>query len=294
MTNETHNTEEIIKPSLMERFKKSPITYTLVGINLVVFILVHLTNLWGPDEWLLNKLSKITYQISVEKEYYRLLTAVFTHKEPMHLVFNCIALIILGRPVEYIFGRTKFLMIFLISGLFGSLGSFIFSPYAAIGASGGVFGIFGVHLYLFIKNRQTYLKIFGKDILQLLVINIVIGFIIPNIDYWGHFGGLFGGLLAATTFGLTRDASYKKSIIIGCIFASIIFSSLFMYFNHSYVSYSNLYEDLVEQANTAINNEDLMTLQTVRQTLEDKQPLFPPFMMDSVYDQMDYYIQKIQ
>lgn len=294
MTNE-ENIQKVtvvpVKKTPLEQFKETPITYSLVAVNVLFFLAIHLTNALVSQDWLVGILQKQSYFISVNHEYYRLLTAIFTHEGIMHLAFNCFALIVLGKSIELIFGKTKFLIIFMVSGLFGSLFSFIFSPYASIGASGGVFGILGVHVYLFAKNRETYLKVFGKDILQLLVINVVIGFLIPNIDYWGHFGGLFGGFLAASTFGLSREVKFNKSMIVGTVVSSLIFMSSFLYFN----SNINQYETLIDDNLDAIFNlrtDQLDEIQSYKDILETEKPFLPPSARgDALIETLDQYLK---
>lgn len=288
MTNENLQ----VKPPLMERIKRTPVTYGLIGLNILIFILLHLTNILIADDWMMEHFAKFSYGISINKEYYRMITAVFMHEDLLHLFFNSFALLFLGRPIEMIFGRTKFLLIFLISGVFGTLFSFIFSPHWAIGASGGVFGIFGTHVYLFLKNREIYLKFFGKDILQLLVINVIIGFIIPNVDFWGHFGGLFGGFIAASTFGLSRDASFKKSILIGCVTSLVIFSGLFVYFNHVMVTHVEEVEALITDFDTAFQAGDYETMRNIHQAIEDSNISIPPspIVSDRLLDYLDQFI----
>jgi rhomboid protease GluP len=280
------------KIDITKMLTKFGIVHYLIGLNILIFIVLHLTNLIIEPNWLINNFAKVPIAIGVDKEFYRLLTAVFIHQDLLHLVFNSAALLFLGRPIEYIFGKTRFLIIFLISGIFGTLFSFIFSPNYAIGASGGVFGIFGVHLYLFLKNKEIYLKLFGKDVLQLLAINVVIGFVLPSIDYWGHFGGILGGFLTATAFGLARKIDFKKSIIVGSVLTLIIFSSLLTIFTLGYDDYFNLVEDSIEPANIAINNDDTETLNTIIKELKEEQPFLPPTpWADHIINQIETYAQ---
>lgn len=280
-----------MEKTLKEKIQAIPMTYYIVAINIIVFLLLHLTNFVIEPDWLVSKFSKMTYAIATEHEYYRLFSAIFVHESITHIAFNCIALILLGRPIEFLFGKTKFLIIFLTAGLFGSLFSFVFSPYAAIGASGGVFGVFGVHLYLFIKNKDTYMKAFGKDILQLLVINVVIGFILPNIDYWGHFGGIFGGFMAATTMKLNRKFSFNLHLIIGSILTSFIFFGSFIFFSTEYNDYVVLVDELIVQANNAIDNNDITELQRINEQLVEEKPLLPPLPgADTIVDNINNII----
>lgn len=131
-------------------------------------------------------------------QWYRLLTVALMHDQvsdlPYHLAFNMLALHSLGTQIEAVLGKGKFLTIFLISLLAGSITSTYFLPFNgySIGASGAVFGLFGATLVLYRK--------FGVDLKGVLItvgLNLVIGFTIPGIDWRAHVGGLVGGAIAA-------------------------------------------------------------------------------------------------
>ena len=128
-----------------------------------------------------------------ESEPWRMVTSAFLHSPNlMHIAFNMYALWILGNVLEPVFGRTRFLAVYLISALAGSVGVLLLSPIntAVVGASGAVFGLFGA---LFIVQRKR-----GGDLRQivvLLLINVAIGFIIPGIAWQAHLGGLIAGAL---------------------------------------------------------------------------------------------------
>lgn len=290
------NEYEIIEEeTIWTKLKNYPMAYYIVAINVIVFIAIHITNLLFGDSWLVSYLMKYTYNISMEGEYYRLFTAIFTHEAIPHIFFNCMAIIVLGRPVEQIFGKWKFLIIFITAGLFGSLSSFIFSEAAAIGASGGVFGLFGVHLYLFMVNKSKYLSIFGKDMLQLLVINVIIGFAVPNIDYFGHFGGILGGFLATASLGLYHQIKINRNFIIGTVLTLIIFLGSFLTVNQAYINYMDRIDGLLEEANMAINRNDLESLKLYKEELDDLTPLLPPISYaDDLQNQMDKIIEDWQ
>jgi len=289
--------EDIPQENLLNKLKNMPMTYFIVAANILVFIILHLTNVLIEDQWFINIFAKHTPSISMGHEYYRLFTAIFTHEEIPHLLFNCMAIIILGKPVETIFGKWKFLIIFIVSGLFGSLSSFVFNEaiIRSIGASGGVFGVFGVHLYLFMKNKKTYLSIFGKDIFQLLIINVVIGFVLPNIDFFGHFGGILGGFLATASLGLTHYIKLNRNFVLGMFATVVIFIGSFYVFNNNIVRYYESVDIIIDDANEAIQSNDLNRLIQAKETLEVITPKLPPMMesdyfieqMDDIINQMD-------
>ncbi len=131
-----------------------------------------------------------------ESEPWRMVTSAFLHSSSfMHIAFNMYALWILGNALEPAFGRARFLAVYLVSALAGSVGVLLLSNLESIdtpvvGASGAVFGLFGA-LFVVQKKRGGDLR----QILVLLAINVAIGFIIPNIAWQAHLGGLIAGAL---------------------------------------------------------------------------------------------------
>ena len=139
----------------------------------------------------------------VQGEVWRLFTAMFLHIGVLHLLFNLYALNALGPLVEGYFGSVRYLAIYILAGLFGSLASFAFSPVISAGASGAIFGLAGAITVYFLRYRENF-GARGRAILQNMLvvigINLVFGFVMPGIDNWGHMGGLVGG--SVVTWGL--------------------------------------------------------------------------------------------
>jgi rhomboid protease GluP len=117
---------------------------------------------------------------------------------------NSFALYHIGPAVERAYGSLRFLFIYLVAGLFGSITSFAFSPFLSAGASGAIFGCFGALLYIGVHNRKVFFRTMGSNLLIIIGINLAIGFVIPNIDNAGHIGGLIGGFLAALIVQLPK------------------------------------------------------------------------------------------
>ena len=134
-------------------------------------------------------------------DWWRLITATFLHGSLLHLGFNMLALWILGAQVENYLGSKKFLLLYFVSAIGGSLASFYFSPPAtfSIGASGAIFGLMGAYIVIGKKLRADV-----SQIMVLLLINVVLGFTVSGIDWRAHLGGLVAGavftkvLLSAT------------------------------------------------------------------------------------------------
>jgi rhomboid protease GluP len=138
--------------------------------------------------------------LKATNEWYRLFTVALMHDTsstlPFHLAFNMMVLHQLGAPLEYVFGRMRFLFIFLVSLLSGSLTSAYFmSPISySIGASGAVFGLFGAFI-----AAEKYVGVQAKSIYAIVGINFALGFTIGGVDWRAHLGGLIGGYLVTKT-----------------------------------------------------------------------------------------------
>lgn len=132
-----------------------------------------------------------------EGEWWRLITAGFLHAGLMHLLFNCLALYTLGTPFEAFYGRTRYVILLLISLVAGSYASITFNAenQVSVGASGAIFGLFGA---LLVVGRSLGAE--TRPTLTLLAINTVIAIAVPNIDWRAHLGGLAGGVVVAAVY----------------------------------------------------------------------------------------------
>ena len=176
------------------------LTYLLVAINVTVF----LAGFASPaiEGQLFVGGSLFPPFVALEGQFYRLLTAMFLHGSIGHIFFNMYALYVIGATVEPIFGRVRFLLIYFLGGLTGSLLSLALGDFLSpsVGASGAVFALFAaeaVHLY---QHRGVYANVKGRlrHMLFLIGMNLFIGFVPGSrIDNWGHIGGVLGGLLLA-------------------------------------------------------------------------------------------------
>ena len=226
--------QEQVRQRLVARFQRfPPVTTGLV----VAIVAVHL--LVGVDDWLMARslgdgrvvglYDAIMGARTVEGaqiwgandihgvsqgEIWRLLASVFLHADLLHIALNMLALFGLGRLCEAVFGRARFLSLFLITGLVGALLSYIGrAPLLeqgdvaslSVGASGAVFGLMGagvVYGKRFGKKLPPPLRqIFWRGLMPWIVLNIFIGITLPRIDNLGHVGGLVSGALLALVLG---------------------------------------------------------------------------------------------
>jgi len=186
------------------------VTYALIALNVLAFIIMigygfREYNTWsGPEDMrVLVDLGAKVNNLIVNGEIWRLLSATFLHIGAIHLLMNLYALYAFGPMVEGYFGHARFLAIYIIAGLLGSIASFAFSQAVSAGASGAVFGLAGAIIVYFLRYRNNFGSR-GRAILQNMLmvigINLVFGLSMRGIDNWGHMGGLVGGAIAA--FGL--------------------------------------------------------------------------------------------
>ena len=216
------NVEEAIRVEKIFTPKKPYVTVSLILINVLIFLIA---NVLGIHETVINIFGDYSSYVKAG-EYYRLFTSMFVHADIVHLGVNMYALYILGKEAESFFGKGKFLGIYLLSGLAGSLLSILLNVSAiSVGASGAIFGILGALLY-FGYNFRVYLgNSFVKEILPVIFINLAIGFIVPGIDYYAHIGGLVAGITTAMAFGF-KTKSGKADKINGIILTIILFGFL--------------------------------------------------------------------
>ncbi|HHT38327.1 MAG TPA: rhomboid family intramembrane serine protease [Mollicutes bacterium] len=210
ITNEINKTteKEARKNEDVFKNKKPYVTTLLIAINVLVFAL----SLFFGIEFV-GTYGGLYPPLVRGGEVYRLITAIFIHANPLHILMNMYALYILGSQIESFFGGFKFLAIYMFSGLMGSLLSMAFLGEAwSIGASGAIFGLFGALLY-FGYHYRVYLGSAMKErIIPILILNLILGFAIPNIDQYAHLGGLVGGALMAMALGVKYKENKSQQI----------------------------------------------------------------------------------
>ncbi len=178
---------------------RSVVVPALIAINIVIFAVTvaQARSLSSNFDALLFQQWALRPTAVADGAWWRLLTSGFLHIGPIHLAFNMIALWVIGRDLEQVLGRTRFLVVYLISLLGGGLAVFLFSnPNVPVaGASGAVFGLMGGLAVVLLRMRRD-----PRPALTIIVLNVVISFVLPGISILGHLGGLVCG--AAVTAGL--------------------------------------------------------------------------------------------
>lgn len=206
------NEEEAAKAGKVFEQKKPIITTILIAINIIVFIAMYL---FGDGSRSISTLLQFgaNYGPAVRAgEYYRLLTCAFLHIGLFHLVMNSYTLYVIGTQIESFLGRWKYIIIYLISAILGSLLSIVFSSDVSAGASGAIFGLFGSLLYFGYHYRVYLGGVLKSQIIPLIVVNLIIGFALTGIDNAAHIGGLIGGYLLTMAVGVPYKSSKSEKI----------------------------------------------------------------------------------
>ena len=215
--------------------KKTPImTYIFMGICLVLYALTALASL-NFIELNPNVLYKYGALVNFEMmgknpiELYRLITSIFLHGGLLHLLCNMYSLYVLGPQLESFFGKVKYTIIFIGSGIIGNLLSMAFlqETYVSVGASGAIFGLLGALLYFGYHYRVYLSGVIKSQIIPLIILNLAIGFFATSINNLAHIGGLIGGVLVSMAVGVKYKSN--KADIINGIIMTLIFTIFLIY-----------------------------------------------------------------
>jgi membrane associated rhomboid family serine protease len=140
-------------------------------------------------------------------QYYRLVSAMFVHFGWQHLVMNMFGLFIFGTRVERYFGRVRFLLVYFLSGVSGSVFSLLFTRGNAAGASGAVYGLTGAVFAFALISRRAMDRLTGYTMLLYAGIGLAMGFMMPGIDNFGHIGGWLAGAAAGAIITHKRHSN---------------------------------------------------------------------------------------
>lgn len=195
----------------------SPLVLALIGVNVVVFLLTGLGTASSVQRFAMQPL------LVRQGQTYRLVTAAFLHANIPHILFNMFALAIVGPAVEALMGRVRFLVLYLLAAVGGSVCSYLLSPadIYGLGASGAIFGLFGAY---FVLARRRHLDV--GTVVALIVINLIIGFADPGIDWRAHIGGLVVGAGVALGFTLADDQAGSARILVDALTVAVTLAAL--------------------------------------------------------------------
>jgi rhomboid protease GluP len=143
-------------------------------------------------------------------QVWRFITPIFLHIGILHIFVNMYSLNVLGPVIERLFGSARMLVIYLLSGISGVVFSLAFSPYPSAGASGAIFGLLGAFGVFLFHHRKTFGQA-AKDQLRqvafIAILNLGLG-LLPQIDNWGHLGGLLSGMALTWIIGPKYEVTW--------------------------------------------------------------------------------------
>lgn len=185
--------------------RAAPLSYVLIAVNILIFLAMFLMPNGTSDPAVIIAFGAKTNELLKQGDWYRLVTPIFIHAGFLHLFSNSYALWSVGPHVERLYGSARFLLIYLLAGIGGVIGSFIGQEMMgkgatpSVGASGAIFGLFGVLAIFGYKYRHElppeFRRAFGSGVFPVIAINLFIGFTIPFIDNGAHIGGLLTGAI---------------------------------------------------------------------------------------------------
>ena len=197
------------------RRNRAMVTLSLIAANTIVFLLLDWEAIRGSRHALtLIQFGAYSHRLVVyDGEYWRLITHTFLHGGSLHLLLNMGVLFIVGNLLERLYGGSRFLVLYLISAIGGSLATLYFVRDApSVGASGAIFGLMGALVALGLRHKDRLPRgrnrVFVFGLLPFIAIDILLGFIIPHINNAAHLGGLGVGFAAGLV--LTPGINAKR------------------------------------------------------------------------------------
>jgi len=220
------------------------VTYSIIGITVFCYVLQLVSqSVFGTD--LLVLYGARVNEAILRGELWRFITPALLHGSLPHIAFNMYALLSFGTGLERHFGHGRFLLLYLLGAFTGNVASFLFTSGSySVGASTAIFGLLGAEAVFLIQNRKMFAGRFRSAIGNIIFIAAVNLFIIgslPNIDNWGHIGGLLGGLMFTSFAGPLWelegiqpayhlvDRRSPREVIIGAATVVLIFGGLAMW-----------------------------------------------------------------
>jgi len=192
-------------------------TYIFLGINILIFLLMSLAGGSMNEPTLLGFGAKQNSAID-NGQWWRFITPIFIHIGLIHLFFNSYALWMVGPQVEKLYGPARFVLLYVGTGVAGVAASYFYNPgVPSAGASGAIFGLFGVLLVFGLRYRNSIPPFFkravGTGVLPVIIINLIIGFTMSQfIDNSAHLGGLLAGAALAAMIPYQQPGSETPGV----------------------------------------------------------------------------------
>ncbi|MBI4464081.1 MAG: rhomboid family intramembrane serine protease, partial [Acidobacteria bacterium] len=210
--------------------QQAPYTAIILSVNLMLFLATLVAsmrqtggmgaaNLLGSiDSYTLVRFGAKYGPLIALGEWWRFLTPVFLHGNLLHFAFNTWVLFDLGPAVESLYGSQKFLVLYILAGVFGFVVSFFWNPLSvSIGASGALFGLIGAMIAYGYRNRRTVGDSVRNMYVRWAVYVLLFGLLVRGVDNAAHIGGLVSGLafgwLVTDMPSITRESIYFWKVL---------------------------------------------------------------------------------
>lgn len=263
----------VLSSNPLEKYmmKFAPVTYSLISINIIVWLIMFLVLNAFSDTRLIDLGGLVHFNV-VHGEWYRLVTSMFLHFNFEHILMNMFSLFIFGKLVEAIAGHWKMLGIYMISGIFGNLVSLAIDNVSiSVGASGAIFGLIGsLFAMMYISkqyDRKTLFQLIG-----VLIILTIISLFISNVNIYAHIGGFIGGILI-TFIGFYFNIDRKKFWILTGVFVLII---IILIIRTLTIKEDNIYDKLIkdEMSQGNYNKAEKLVEHTMNKGYEDDETYY--------------------
>ncbi len=224
----------------------APVTTAMLVANILMFGLSlvrtmslggggGLSILWGMGGEPLYRLGEsFPWGIFYRHEWWRLVTAMFLHGGLIHIGFNMMVLMDVGPVVEEVYGSPRYFFLYVITGMSGFALSAVHGT-PAVGASTALMGLIGLMIAITTKRGGMAMRELRSRLVSWVVSIFVIGFLMPGIDNWGHFGGLAAGFALGKLFADRQPMNATESRMahaLGWLAGAVVLASFVMMILH--------------------------------------------------------------
>ena len=190
---------------------RAPVTTLIFIVNVLLFGLSYLASiharaagglsmLWGMSGEVLDRLGASWPPAIRDGQWFRLVTAMFLHGGLIHLGFNMMVLLDFGPMLEELYGSARYLFLYVTTGIAGFTASAFIGQHPSVGASTALMGLIGAMIAVTTKRGGAYMRELRSRLTTWVVSIFVIGWLLPVVDNWGHFGGLAAGFVLGKLF----------------------------------------------------------------------------------------------
>ncbi|MCM3125664.1 rhomboid family intramembrane serine protease [Mesobacillus sp. AQ2] len=180
--------------NLRDYIRFYPVITFIIFIHILLYLLTALPIF--PSKYLFERLAGVNLYV-VNGEYWRIVTPIFMHAGFAHMLFNSFSLVLFGPALEQLLGRTKFILVYLVTGIAANLATLLLEPltYTHVGSSGAIFGLFGFYISIIMFRKAMMSRENSQTIMTIAIIAVIMTFVQSNINITAHIFGMLSGFL---------------------------------------------------------------------------------------------------